>query len=159
MLVNPSPDITRIQQRLSSWIAKRVPLLKRRAQKILPPVSAFLRWQRAVLLGPVWLSFEGYLSFWQALMRFVDPNGDPSRPGRTRAIYCLVLSLTVWQFAFLSLTQLRTSIVSIVISALHGLIVQIFWERGRRWCRRQLGLRPMRSVDPSRPFDGLDLGN
>lgn len=118
-----------------------------------------LRWLQALLLGPIWMSFEGYIALWKRLESSAKRQLNIQVNNWYRALYCLVLSLTVAQFALMILAQVPLSSGTMGLSLLHGLAIQVFWERGRRWTKRRLGLRSLPSSDPKRPFDSLDLGN
>ncbi len=96
---------------------------------------------------------------WEIIKRRASKSLGQQADGWQRLAYCLTLSLTGGQLVLVLLTRAHVSIWTIVFCAMHGLVVHIFWTRGVRWCKQQLGVRPMRRFDPQNPFAGLDLGS
>lgn len=111
-----------------------------------------LRYLRSLLLSPLAISFEVDLISWEHLEKRFEKQYHYRLRNYHRALFCLALSLTLWQAVLLIITGWSLSGWTIVLSLAHALLVQIFWKRGARYFRRLLGVRPLRS-------GGLDLGN
>lgn len=115
-------------------------------------------WAHKLAVFLLWMSLEAPIRSWQ-LGRPVRRTPIEEGKGLRRALFCVGFSLTLVQLALLFLPGLQTSVSLWLLCAMHGLSVHLIWEKGTRWCRRQLGLRPSRSYDPKNPYAGLDLGN
>lgn len=140
------------------WSATMPIHLARFANMLAKHASSAIRWLRTLLIFLVWLSLEAPIRTWGLFQR-VRPMPIGSINGSHRAFFCMAFSLTVVQTAVLVLTGLHLNFWLCILCALQGLVVHLVWDKGTRWCRRQMGLRPRRSFDPNNPYAGLDLGN
>lgn len=159
MLISNSYRSWHVPPQLSLWIRVHLLVVLKVWACLEMGVPRLLRWFRAIFLGLLWLSFEAYIALWKILTRLLASSTDRQVGDLHRIAYCLLLSLLAAQPALLVLAHIPFSWATFLLSLLHGLAVSIFWERGRRWCKRQLNFRPSGSFDPARPFDGLELGN
>ncbi len=135
---------------LTAWRAWRG-----RVRGYWPTVLLGMRW---ALIAPLYLSFAGYLHAW----RICEPHirqvlGVPTSSGQ-RLLFCLLLS---WLLGHGLLRQMAIPVSwsTLLLCTAHALVVHYLGSRGRRWCKRQLGFRPARHIDPEKPFAGLDFGN
>ena len=117
-----------------------------------------LQWLSLLFIGLLWLSFEGYMHAWKFLQPILqDLSGRQIKDGH-RALFCVTLSLVGGILLMLQFTSVRLNVWSFAFWLLYGLMIHASWERGATWCRRRLGIHPVR-YDPKRPYDNLDLGN
>jgi hypothetical protein len=161
-MFNPAPQLRHLTRRirwtLARWGRASVPALTRFRARAVIGIPGFLRWMRSILILMLWISFEAYIWGWEIIKRRAGKSLGQQANGWQRLVYCLALSLTGGQFVLLLLTRAHLSIWTMLLCAAHGLAVHIFWHRGVRWCKQQLGVRPTRGFDPQNPFAGLDLG-
>lgn len=143
-------SFTRIQIRLrgiqlfgySNALGKQVKYLTRRI--------------RLAAVFVLWLSLEFPMQTWSLLKRLL-PAMDQS--SIWRAIFCIAFSLSVIQVTSLVVLGQHPGLLISSLCFLHGFEVHVSGDRGRRWCKRQLGMHPLRTFDPQNPYGGLDLGN
>ena len=115
------------------------------------------RWVRVLLIGVLWLSFEGCIRAWKLLQPMFEALGQPVTNVK-RSFFCALVSIVAGHLLLLLFTSARISFASLALWGLYGLMIHGYWERGARWCRIQLGIYPTR-FDPQNPFGNLDLGN
>lgn len=140
------------------WSATVSVHLARFANTLRKHTNGILRWLRTLGIFLLWLSLEVPIRAWELFQR-VRPMPAGSTNASQRAFFCMAFSLTVIQIAVLLLVGMHLSFWLCVLCALHGLVVHLVWDKGTRWCKRQMGLRPVHSFDPKNPYAGLDLGN
>lgn len=144
--------------RILRWIRKTVRSLTPLRGEIWQRSLAALCWLRAVALTPLWVSFEIYILAWDYLERRVSARYHQKLHAGHRALFCLVTSLVGCQALLVIVSGLYVSEVTVIVSAVHALVIFIFWKRGARWCRTILGARPLRPTSRN-PYEGLDLNN
>lgn len=123
--------------------------------RTLPEVGPVLR---ALPLAFLWLSFESYTGGWERLKSVLSALRLPTG-GAQRLMFCLALSLGLGQLFGLPFAPLHFGAWLAWGAILHGGAIWLFWERGRRWTRKCLGVRPPRFADPKQAWNHLDLGH
>lgn len=132
-------------QRVSIWTARTWPAAW----------SLFL----SVPLALLWLSFETAICIWSWLKPFLErARGAPVGNG-PRFLFCVILAVGAGQLLALPLAPRGLGPGLLGLEVLYGTGMYVFWERGRRFAKRRLGIHPAGRPDPKRPYAHLDLGN
>jgi hypothetical protein len=154
-----SRRLRRTRRTLARAVRASVPILLRCRAVALNRTLRFCRWLRAVLILYLWISFEGEMHGWALFQREAAKRLAWQTRGWHRFVYCLMLSLAGGQVSLALGMHSGPNMGTFLLCAAHGAAVHIFWQRGVRWCKQILGVRPSRSSDPTKPYAGLDLGN
>lgn len=117
-----------------------------------------VRCVQLVIAGALWVTFETFRRIWSWLGPVLENTFGIRPAGPYRLPFCILLAELSGHLLVFTFTPWSLSLRSLVFAAVGGMVIHASWDRGWRWCRVQLGLRPLR-YDPARPFDGLDLGN
>ena len=148
----------RLAQDAACWRRHCNPWLIKLRKRVTVAGSGAFRWISTILIGLLWVSFEGYTRAWKFLQPILEDISGRQLKNGHRALFCVIVSLIVGNSLLLRFTPNPLTFWSFLFWVIHGLAIHAYWDQGARWCRRRLGLRSTR-YDPERPFDGLDLGN
>jgi hypothetical protein len=142
---------------LSAQVAVALATVRARVPAGVERAVPALELGRDLLVWPLYLSFELYIRAWEFCEEAALQWNRQLRRWHRLAL-CVVLSLSgglLWWM----LAHDAPSLWRLGACLGHAAGMNLAWKRGRRWCRRQLGLRPRVYDDPKQALASIDLGN